>query len=49
MVDGKQTAANTVLNGTATKNGTANATVGQYIIRFSDVLLMAAELGGPNA
>jgi starch-binding outer membrane protein, SusD/RagB family len=49
MVDGKRTAANTVLNGTATRNGTADATVGQYIIRFSDVLLMAAELGSPDA
>ena len=49
MVDGKRTAANTVLNGTATKNNTNDATVGQYIIRFSDVLLMAAELGSPNA
>ena len=49
LVDGKRTAANTVLNGIATKNGTADATVGQYIIRFSDVLLMAAELGSPNA
>ncbi|NDP28161.1 MAG: RagB/SusD family nutrient uptake outer membrane protein [Flavobacterium sp.] len=49
MVDGKRTAANTVLNGTATKNNTSDATVGQYIIRFSDVLLMAAEMGSPNA
>jgi starch-binding outer membrane protein, SusD/RagB family len=49
MVDGKRTAANTVINGVATKNGTGDATVGQYIIRFSDVLLMAAELGSPNA
>lgn len=48
-VGGKRTAANTVLNGTATKNNTNDATVGQYIIRFSDVLLMAAELGSPNA
>ncbi len=46
---GEPTAANTVLNGTATKNNTNDATVGQYIMRFSDVLLMAAELGSPNA
>lgn len=49
MVDGKQTAANTIINGTATYNNTRDATVGQYIMRFSDVLLMAAELGSPNA
>lgn len=49
MVDGKRTSANTIINGIATKNGTGDATVGQYIIRFSDVLLMAAELGSPNA
>jgi len=49
IVDGKRTAANTVLNGTATKNNTNDCTIGQYIIRFSDVLLMAAELGSPNA
>ena len=49
IVGGKRTAANTVLNGTVTKNNTNDATVGQYIIRFSDVLLMAAELGSPNA
>ena len=49
LVDGKRTAANTVINGVATKNGTGDATVGQYIMRFSDVLLMAAELGSPNA
>lgn len=48
-VGGKRTAANTVLNGTSTKNNTNDATVGQYIMRFSDVLLMAAELGSPNA
>jgi len=48
-VGGKRTAANTVLNGTATRNNTNDATVGQYIIRFADVLLMAAELGSPNA
>ena len=49
MVNGKRTAANTVINGIATKNGSNDATVGQYTIRFSDVLLMAAELGSPNA
>lgn len=49
LVDGKRTAANTVINGVATKNGTGDAFVGQYIMRFSDVLLMAAELGSPNA
>ncbi len=49
MVNGKRTAANTVLNGTATRNNTNDATVGQYILRFSDVLLMAAELGSPKA
>ncbi len=49
MVDGKRTAANTVINGIATRNGANDATVGQYVIRFSDVLLMAAELGSPNA
>jgi hypothetical protein len=49
MVDGKRTAANTLLNGTATKGNTFDASVGQYIMRFSDVLLMAAELGSPNA
>ncbi|CAN5815760.1 RagB/SusD family nutrient uptake outer membrane protein [soil metagenome] len=49
MVNGKRTAANTVINGIATKGNTNDATVGQYIMRFSDVLLMAAELGSPNA
>ncbi len=49
LVGGKRTAANTVLNGTVTKNNTNDATVGQYIIRFSDVLLMAAELGSPSS
>ena len=49
MVDGKRTAANTVINGVATKNSTSDCTVGQYIIRFSDVLLMAAEMGSPDA
>lgn len=49
MVDGKRTAANTVINGVATKNGTGDAFVAQYIMRYSDVLLMAAELGSSNA
>lgn len=49
MVDGKRTAANTVINGTATQNRTNDCTIGQFIMRFSDVLLMAAELGSPNA
>ncbi|HTE27466.1 RagB/SusD family nutrient uptake outer membrane protein [Flavitalea sp.] len=48
-VNGVRTAANTVINGVATKNGTGDAFVGQYIMRFSDVLLMAAELGSVNA
>ncbi len=49
MANGVRTAANTVINGVATKNGTGDAFVGQFIMRFSDVLLMAAELGSPNA
>ncbi|MCC8152977.1 MAG: RagB/SusD family nutrient uptake outer membrane protein [Tannerellaceae bacterium] len=46
---GVRTAANTIINGVSTKNGQADSFVGIYIMRFSDVLLMAAELGSPNA
>ncbi|GHU57733.1 carbohydrate-binding protein [Bacteroidia bacterium] len=46
---GKRTAANTIINGIATKNGLGDSFVAIYIMRFSDVLLMAAELGSPNA
>lgn len=49
MDGGKRVSANTIVNGVATKNGVQDAFNGQYIIRFSDVLLMAAELGSPNA
>lgn len=48
-VDGARVAANTIVNGIVTKNGQSDSFVGIYIMRFSDVLLMAAELGSPNA
>lgn len=49
MEGGKRVSANEVINGTSTRNGDIDSFCGIYIIRFSDVLLMAAELGSPNA
>ena len=46
---GTRTAANTIINGVTTRNGQQDSFIGIYIMRFSDVLLMAAELGSPNA
>lgn len=49
MEGGKRVAANEIINGISTKNGDKDSFCGIYVIRFSDVLLMAAELGSPNA